>query len=70
MKDVLKDICYLIIVFAIAWFTFYLTMRHDTLEKKLSRYDCSLAQTISSFPEEIREGCKNKHIEELNKLKE
>jgi len=66
MSDLFKDLFYLIIVFLAVWVGFYLYTRHDTVEQRVVRYDCSIAEFSPDIPQDVRAECRRKAIELYN----
>jgi hypothetical protein len=70
MNEILKDIYYLILVFAVIWAVFYLGTRHDTVEQRTNRYDCALTEFVANIPQDIRNECRRRRINSINKQKD
>jgi hypothetical protein len=66
MNQLLKDIIYILLVFALIYIMFYLGTRHNTLEEKMARYDCSLSEFVPDVPPEVRAECRRRAIERIN----
>lgn len=66
MNEFIKDGFYLIIVFVIAWVGFYLYTRHDTIEQRVLRYDCGIAEFAPDIPTDIRNECRRRALELYN----
>jgi hypothetical protein len=66
---IVKDLLYVLILFIAVYITFFLLHRHDTLEEKVARYDCRLAEFLPDFPIEVREECRRRSIERINQGK-
>lgn len=62
----LKDLFYLAILFIAMWIAFYLSMRHDSLEQRMVRYDCRLSEFAPDFPPDIRAECRRRALEAYN----
>lgn len=69
MNEIVKDIIYLLIVFLIVWISFYLYTRHDTIEKRTSRYNCDLTEFLAHIPNDIKEECRRQKIQAINNQK-
>jgi hypothetical protein len=67
---IVKDFIYLILVFVFVWIAFYFGTRNATLEEKMARYDCTLAEFSPDFPPEIRQECRRRTIERINQQKD
>jgi hypothetical protein len=67
---IVKDFIYLILVFVFVWIAFYLGTRNATLEEKMARYDCTLAEFSPDFPPEIRQECRRRALERINQQKD
>jgi len=66
MNQILKDIVYLIAMFAAMWFAFYLGTRHDSIEERVRHYDCRIVEFAPDIPEDVRTICRARRMEELN----
>ncbi len=65
-----KDLFYVVLIFLAVYIGFYLMHRHDTLEQRMTRYDCTLAEFNADFPPDVREECRRRAIERINQQKD
>ncbi len=70
MNEIFKDLYYLCLLFLLTWCGFYLYTRHDTIEQRVQRYDCNLAEFQSRVPEDIRNACRQITINKINNQKD
>jgi len=70
MNELVKDFILIIAMFCLVYLAFYLFQRHDTVEQKLSRYDCNLVHFEARVPEEIVIACRNQKLNIINKQKD
>lgn len=70
MNELVKDIYYLILIFALTWIAFYLGTRHDTLEQRTNRYNCALTEFVADVPQDVRNQCRQRRIDSINKQKD
>ena len=68
--ELLKDLFYIAVMFLIVWFGFYLYTRHDTVDQRVTRYDCALTEFQARVPNDIRMECRRRKLELLNTEKE
>ena len=66
MNELLKDLVYLAVLFVAIWIAFYLGTRHDTLEDRFRRYDCSLSEFAPDIPSDVRAECRRRRLEHYN----
>ena len=66
MNDLIKDIFYLALVFLAVWIVFYLYTRHDTVEQRVLRYDCRIAEFSPDIPQDVRIQCRRQALELYN----
>jgi|LauGreDrversion4_2_1035121.scaffolds.fasta_scaffold142338_2 hypothetical protein len=66
MSELFKDLFYLIMVFILVWVVFYLFTRHDTVEQRILRYDCRISEFSPDFPNDIRQECRRRALEQYN----
>ena len=68
--ELLKDTFYVLVMFILVWCGFYLYTRHDSVNQRANRYDCALTEFQARVPDDIREECRRRKLELLNKEKE
>ena len=66
---IIKDLLYVVFLFVAVYLILYLTQRYDTLEEKMSNYDCRISEFLPRIPTEIIEECRRRHIELINQQK-
>lgn len=62
----IKDLFYVVLIFLAVYITFYLVHRHDTVEQRTARYDCSLTEFLADIPADVRTECRRRRIEQIN----
>ena len=69
---ILKDLFWLAVLFLAIWIAFYLGTRHETLQDRIVRYDCSLTEFAPDIPNDVRDECRRRRLEAYNqqRLKE
>jgi hypothetical protein len=70
MNELFKDLFYLLLLFVLTWCGFYLFTRHDTIEQRVTRYNCDLSEFVARIPDDIRAECRRQKIIQLNTVKE
>jgi len=70
MNELIKDFILILAIFCLVYVAFYLAQRHDTIEQKLSRYDCDLVHFEARIPDEIIMACRNQKLNIINKQKD
>jgi len=70
MNELFKDFFYLLLVFVVVWCAFYLGTRHDTVEQRTDRYDCSITEFVADIPQDVRNECRRRRIESINNRKD
>ncbi len=65
----LKDLLLVFAMFLAVYLSFYLGMRHEPLEDKMQRYDCSLTEFVPDVPAEVRNECRRRRVELINQEK-
>ena len=66
---IVKDLFYVAVLFVCIMIAFYLGTRHETLEEKMSRYNCSLSEFVPDIPTDVRNECRRRVIERINQEK-
>lgn len=66
---IIKDMILIALIFLAVWISFHLWTRHDTVENKVVRYDCRIAEFSPDIPNDVREECRRKAIEQYNQTK-
>jgi len=66
MNEIFKDLFYVLIISCAVWIGFYLYTRHDTLEQRVIRYDCRIAEFSPDIPPDVRAECRRQVIERYN----
>ncbi len=67
MNELFKDITYVIILITAVYVAFYLGTRHDTIEQRTARYNCDLSEFAADIPQDVRNECRRRRIESINK---
>lgn len=68
--ELVKDMFYVILLFVLVWIGFYLFTRHDSIELRVLRYDCNLAEFQARIPDDIRNQCRQLKLDAINNIKE
>ena len=66
MNEIIKDIFYVALLFLAVWAAFFIGMRNETTEQRTIRYDCRLSEFSPDFPNDVRQECRRKALEQYN----
>ena len=70
MNELVKDLFNIVVLFCVVWIGFYLYTRHDTIERRTDRYECSLTEFVADVPQDVRNECRRRRIESINNRKD
>ncbi len=65
---IIKDLMYVLAIFIAVWVAFYLIEKNYTLAERMVRYDCRLAEISPDYPTDVRDECRRRRIELMNRI--
>ena len=68
--SIFKDFFLLAVLAALMFCIMFLVRKHESLEQKMERYNCSLSEFAPDFPQEVRNECRRQRLEAFNRSRD